>query len=263
MATRPITGLSAVREQAYQERVMLSIARASEVAIRKEMNRAYRAIALGDDSDLVEHELRMNNLLTRIYSTAFDRLGRRLWNASKKSANGYELKKEVPLKVPLTPQFDLARTIWIKSVAAEKVTQITGTTKAQAEKLIQDALAESIELGLGEKETAKLIEKAIRNKGGELSRLRGRIISRTETHSASGASQQMAAKASGLPMVKEWVTSIVEGRTRDDHISVNGQKVGIDEPFVVGGEYLMYPGDPNGSAAQIINCLCVAVYGLG
>jgi len=34
--------------------------------------------------------------------------------------------------------------------------------------------------------------------------------------------------------------------------------VGMNEPFLVGGASLMYPGDPNGPASEIINCRCVA-----
>jgi len=30
----------------------------------------------------------------------------------------------------------------------------------------------------------------------------------------------------------------------------------MDEPFTVGVDSLMYPGDPMGSAAEIINCEC-------
>ena len=34
----------------------------------------------------------------------------------------------------------------------------------------------------------------------------------------------------------------------------------IGQPFNVGGELLMYPSDPKGSAANVINCRCVLGY---
>jgi len=34
----------------------------------------------------------------------------------------------------------------------------------------------------------------------------------------------------------------------------------MDEPFIVGGERLMYPGDASGSAAQTINCRCAVAH---
>jgi uncharacterized protein with gpF-like domain len=94
-----------------------------------------------------------------------------------------------------------------------------------------------------------------------LSRLRSRVIARTESHSASNASNQMAASASGLPMMKEWLSSGGE-RTRETHLIAGGQTVPIDQPFSVGMDYLMQPGDPSGSAEEIINCRCAVGYSL-
>ncbi len=34
----------------------------------------------------------------------------------------------------------------------------------------------------------------------------------------------------------------------------------MDEAFDVGGEQLMYPGDPAGSAGNICNCRCTVIY---
>jgi hypothetical protein len=48
-----------------------------------------------------------------------------------------------------------------------------------------------------------------------------------------------------------------DNRTRDSHFSMDGQTVGMDEPFETpGGEELMFPGDPSASAAERINCRC-------
>lgn len=55
---------------------------------------------------------------------------------------------------------------------------------------------------------------------------------------------------------KRWVSAKIPGRTRQEHWDADGQEVPYDEPFEVGGEELMYPGDPNGSAGNTINCLC-------
>lgn len=257
MARRLITGLTPSREQAFQERQMLRIARASEEAIRREINRAMRAIANGEDDAQETHEQRMTALLTRIYNESFRTFGARLWQALQKSHQPTEQKRTVPL----TPQYDAARRLWIRNSAAYKVSEITGTTIEQAQELIRLATADAIELGLDEAQTAALIQSRIADVGGQLSRLRSRVISRTESHSASNASQQMAAKASGLPMQKEWIASISE-RTRSAHAQANGQTVGIDEPFIVGGERMMQPGDISGSAANVINCRCVCGYSL-
>jgi len=259
MARRSITGLTPQREQALSERMMIRIARTYEPRITREIYRATRDISKGNINAIDTHEQNMGKILTGLYSRAFKEFGQRLWNAAKKSNNDMEVKRDGD--VPLTPYFDLARQLWIKSTAASKVTQITGTTIEQAQKIIQEATAEAIGLGYDEKQTARLIQQRIAEDGGTLSRLRSRVISRTESHAASNASTQMAAVASGLPMMKEWVASISD-RTREDHAIANGQVVKMDEPFIVGGEQLMYAGDPSGSAEQVINCRCSIVYSL-
>ena len=57
-------------------------------------------------------------------------------------------------------------------------------------------------------------------------------------------------------MEKQWI-SATDNRTRRDHIIENGQKVGLEEPFIMAdGSKLLYPGDIKGKASQIINCRC-------
>jgi hypothetical protein len=45
----------------------------------------------------------------------------------------------------------------------------------------------------------------------------------------------------------------LDGNTRESHAAVDGQIREVDKPFSNG---LMYPGDPAGSAAEVINCRC-------
>ena len=255
---RLITGLTPTREQALQERMFLQIARKYENLIRREIARAMRAIARGDQDAKLIHEKRMSDILTRLYKDAFKMFGRRLLNSIVKHKGGHETKKDT---VPETPQFDMARQIWIRAQAALAVAQIAGTTEKQALEIIRRALNESVEQGLSEIQTGRLIQARIGEAGGQLSRLRGRMIARTEAHSSSAVSTQMAAKSTRLPLKKEWIASGGE-RTRMTHFDANGQTVDIDQPFSVGADLLMQPGDPSGSAEEIINCRCVAGYSL-
>lgn len=48
-----------------------------------------------------------------------------------------------------------------------------------------------------------------------------------------------------------------DSRTRADHINAEGQAVGLNEPFIVGGVRMMHPGDFGAPASQVINCRCV------
>ena len=59
----------------------------------------------------------------------------------------------------------------------------------------------------------------------------------------------------GIKVQKRWIAT-KDMRTRHDHGMADGQTVGIDEPFIVGGEELMYPGDTSGSPWNVYNCRC-------
>jgi hypothetical protein len=146
------------------------------------------------------------------------------------------------------------RLAWIATMTAQKVTPICGTTEKQAQRIIANATAAGLHMGLSQAELGKMIQSDIRTQGGALARARARVIARTESHAASNAAQQQAAVATGLPMLKEWVAANQPDRTRQDHQDADGQTVELHMPFIVGGEELMQPGDPNGSAENVINC---------
>ncbi len=61
--------------------------------------------------------------------------------------------------------------------------------------------------------------------------------------------------ASGEQLDRAWLAA-QDSRTRPDHAEADGQRVGHGEPFIVGGEELMFPGDPSGSLEQVANCRC-------
>ena len=62
----------------------------------------------------------------------------------------------------------------------------------------------------------------------------------------------------GIVATKRWLSTI-DALTRRAHVIANGQRVGIDEKFTVGGEEMEHPLDPKASGKNIINCRCVHV----
>ncbi len=56
---------------------------------------------------------------------------------------------------------------------------------------------------------------------------------------------------------KEWV-SVADNLVRPAHLAADGQKVPLSQPFIVGGQALMIPGDATlgASAGNVINCRC-------
>lgn len=80
-------------------------------------------------------------------------------------------------------------------------------------------------------------------------------IARTEAHRIQTKASMNAcnkAKSKGADVVKQWDASL-DKRTRDSHAQVDGEIRELDEKFSNG---LMYPGDPSGSAEEVINCRC-------
>lgn len=89
---------------------------------------------------------------------------------------------------------------------------------------------------------------------------RSDVIGVTGANGAWGMGQNDAASVAGdaynITVTHTW-NAILDNRTRDDHAEADGQTVPLGEPFTVGGESLMYPGDAAGSAAQTANCRCL------
>ena len=140
---------------------------------------------------------------------------------------------------------------YIRNFGTQKITQVTRTTMDDIKRVINAGITE----GLSE----KLIGQAILDIAPTKSASRAQTIARTEAHASANYAAQETAASTGIEMRRQWVTAI-DDRTRDDHAQVDGQIVGMNEPFIVGGEELMYPGDPSGSAEQVVNCRCAVVF---
>ena len=122
---------------------------------------------------------------------------------------------------------------------------------------IWEKVRTSIDAGLEAGDSRSDLADRVRDAFNELSRGRATVIAQTETGSAYGQGRQDVMVASGVEW-KQWL-SAEDDKVRPDHAEADGQAVPVDEPFDVGGEELMHPGDPDGSAEQVINCRCVAI----
>ena len=80
-------------------------------------------------------------------------------------------------------------------------------------------------------------------------------ITRTEAHRIqckATADAQHKAKGKGADVLKQW-DSTLDSKTRESHVAMDGEIVELDDTFSNG---LEYPGDPKGSAEEVINCRC-------
>lgn len=77
------------------------------------------------------------------------------------------------------------------------------------------------------------------------------------SHMSQAAQQVLIDTAAKYePLIQNvWCCSFVE-RSREAHMDADGQRQNAGVPFEVGGELLLYPGDPEGSDENTANCLC-------
>ena len=120
----------------------------------------------------------------------------------------------------------------------------------------------SLEAGLASGESTAQLAARVRAEFNAIDDGRSRVIASTETAAAYGAGRAQAMAQAGVQW-KAWLTS-GNGNVRAAHFEAGfdyrpENAIPIDEPFIVGGERLMHPGDPSGSPANTINCHCVSI----
>ena len=137
----------------------------------------------------------------------------------------------------------------------------------------EKAIRRGIDLEFGKKQITNAVTSGIlmgRSSRGIAADLRRRIIdmsvesairaARTAVTAAENGGRQATyekAAEMGIEMQRVWIAT-KDHRTRKWHGMADGQRVGVDETFSVGGEKLMFPGDRAHGASgwNIYNCRC-------
>lgn len=132
-----------------------------------------------------------------------------------------------------------------------RITDVVETTRKQ----IVRAVSKGYSDGLGQRGVADYILDLVPS----LAQYRANMIARTETHGAANYGSDEAAKQTGLPLTREWISAQDE-RTRETHRAANGTTAPMDGRFKVGNAELAFPGDPEGPAEEVINCRCTVAY---
>jgi HK97 family phage portal protein len=135
----------------------------------------------------------------------------------------------------------------------QRLAQLIGDTTAREVLAVIEASERG---GLTVTETARLVSRAVY--GEEKVGSRSTAIARTESAGAlSQGSWDQAKEMGDLYRSKEWL-AFSDAETRESHTACMAQgRIAIDQPFQNG---LMFPLDPSGSAAEVINCRCVLAY---
>lgn len=135
------------------------------------------------------------------------------------------------------------------------VIPITDTHK----KFILKTLSQGVEEGWSVAQMAREIALSPYN------RYHAKLVVRTETVRAANAAAELEAQQSEIVLDKEWISAHDDRVRRPpnskfDHWDLDGQVVPGERPFFSGGEELQFPGDPNGSAGNVIQCRCTVAY---
>lgn len=124
-------------------------------------------------------------------------------------------------------------------------------------------VSETIQQGYEQGWSVDRTSDAIVEKVDDVTPGRAALYARTDLNSLSNGGSLLAARlvdgGEGL-LTKTWLTA-EDDLVRPDHADADGQTVPVDQPFDVGGEQAMYPGDPDLSDEEAFNCRCTLTYG--
>lgn len=162
----------------------------------------------------------------------------------------YDLQGQgIPLAFPID-QEAMVRAVQLDSKISEGLYSRLGEDVSLLKKKITAQVSRGIATGMTYKQVAQQLS-AYTNIGFN----NAVRIARTEGHRVqcqSGMDACYKAQEKGADVVKKW-DSTLDARTRDSHAKVDGEIMALDRPFSNG---LMFPGDPSGAAAEVINCRC-------
>lgn len=126
------------------------------------------------------------------------------------------------------------------------------------EKRVQNAVAQGIIQGESISDIGKRLTSELATSNGA----KMDLFARTAVTGAQNAGRKERlheAEEMGIEVKKQWIATH-DKRTRDTHEYLDGQIVGVDEPFTVDGMEIDYPGDPLAPPELVYNCRCTLAY---
>ena len=216
------------------------------------------------EADSEGFEVAANNV--GMYAT-YDSMRRAFFDMYVEVGRSFNKVTENEIKSALgrfeTKDFEMPDSVFVMNLntfidqqLGRKITFINQTTQSWMTK----SVARVTEIGIKRGDNINTITENLRSffaqEVPDFAAWRARRIARTEVVSASNYSKSQVMETiapDGLRRI--WIADMRDlERTREAHQNV--EPVGMRDKFNVGGEFLEYPGDPNGSAGNVINCRC-------
>lgn len=148
---------------------------------------------------------------------------------------------------------DAATAKYVKNLKEKRIKDLINTTTKEA---LKSALIDAADA----EDPSAALRDAVRSVFTAARVSRSQIIASTEAVHHSQAAVIEGFKQTGIVMKKEWI-STRDGRARDSHIALDGQRVDLEEPFTIpsgekhSGAKAQQPGG-FGIAEEDINCRC-------
>ena len=245
-----LSRLKKVYEQAISDCEM----KIRELSMRKDMENLQSIVYQKKYQEVLKKQLEgiVDTLRTGEYTTISEYLTRSYNNGF--IGVMYDLSKSgIPVIAPID-QEQIVQAIQVESKLSQGLYDRLGEDTNQLKKAIQAELSRGIANGSTWNEIAEGITMWM-NSPFKKAYGRAATIARTEGHriqQKSAMDAQRKAKEAGSGIKKQW-DSTLDKRTRPAHQKMDGQIRETEERFSNG---LMYPGDPSGAAAEVVNCRC-------
>lgn len=194
-------------------------------------------------------------------------------NGIARGTNPIAMAREFRDSIGLTPR--QAQYVQNYRDALERVHDVQSMGPTEAERTRQSALGRELRDGRSDRSVrnaiadeaplpSKQIDSMVERYRQNFIAYRAEVIARTEGLRAvhQGVEEMFAQVLDSGDVPSEFVTRIWntagDERVRPAHVFMDGQTVGVDEPFVDGdGNELAYPGDPNAPPETTLQCRCV------
>ena len=195
----------------------------------------------------------VNSILDKMHRKEFKTVNKYLNDCYDKAFTGnmYVLHGEgIPLIVPID-QEKVVRAVQVNSKISKGLYSRLGEDVDLLKRKITAQISRGVATGMSYSQMAQQLAgytKTGYNNAVRITRTEGHRIQQESTMDAC-----YAARERGADVVKQR-DATMDANTRESHQMVDGEVRALDEKFSNG---LMYPGDPSGSAAEVINCRCV------
>lgn len=195
----------------------------------------------------------VNSILDKMHRKEFKTVNKYLNDCYDKAFTGnmYVLHGEgIPLIVPID-QEKVVRAVQVNSKISKGLYSRLGEDVDLLKRKITAQISRVVATGMSYSQMAQQLAgytKTGYNNAVRITRTEGHRIQQKSTMDAC-----YAARERGADVVKQW-DATMDANTRESHQMVDGEIRELDEKFSNG---LMYPGDPSGNAAEVINCRCI------